>query len=670
MADARQVIGCCPLDCQDTCSWVAHVEDDRVVRVVGAKDHPITRGVLCAKVNDYQARTYAPDRLLHPLRRSGPKGSGQFERISWDEALDTIAMRFLDIIESDGAEALMPLYYLGSMGVVQRQALRRLFHGLGASNLHGEVCGAPMSTLWAEGHPVGFDPEDMVDSRLILLWGVNMLSTCHHHWQFVKEARRRHGARVICIDPRRTRTAEQCDEHIAIRPGSDAVFAAGLAHVMLAEGVADLDYARAAAADFDGYCAQVEPWTPERTAAVCGIDAETIVRLAREFAAARPAVIRSGVAPQQTVRGEAFMRSLSALAILGGHWRHPGGGLFVFDAPDFDEFDAARADLTPGEPRSLDLSALGPALTDTTLAPPVKGLMVWCMNPAVIQVDAGRVRQGLARNDLFTVVLEHFMTDTARYADIVLPSTTQLEHFDVVGAWGHHYISVNNPAIAPLGESKSHGEVMRLLALRLRLTDPAFGESDEAIAAAALPPGVELSDLKTEGWRKVSPPRPDPAAGEAKLKFCSDELEPVTSDTLRLLTPKSHYFLNSTFANMARQRKAQGHPALEMNPSDAAERCLVDGQPVMLRNERGEVPAALTVTDAICPGAVALCGKWWSEPAETAALANLLSPSVWSPGGQPAYNDTFVWVESRSPAATGDTDGAIGENTAAILAGA
>ena len=646
MTEATQVKGCCPLDCQDTCAWIAHVEDGRVTRIEGARDHPFTRGVLCAKVNDYQARTYAPDRLLHPLRRTGAKGSGGFERISWDEALDTVAGRFNDIIASHGAEALMPLFYLGSMGVVQRQALMRLFNGLGASRLHGEVCGASMSALAAEGHPVGFDPEEMVDSRLIVLWGVNMLSTCHHHWHLVKEARRRHGARVVCIDPRRSRTAEQCDEHIAIRPGSDAVLAAGLAQVMLAEGLADLDYAHDAAADLDAYRAQVEPWTPERVAAACGIEAETVVRLAREFAAAKPAVLRAGVAPQQTVRGEAFVRSLSALAILGGHWRLPGGGLFVFDAPVFDEFAAARADLTPGEPRSLDLSALGPVLTDGDLDPPVKGLMVWCMNPAVIQVDVGRVRRGLARDDLFTVVLEHFMTDTARYADIILPATTQLEHFDVLGAWGHHYITVNNPAMAPLGEAKSHGEVMRLLAPRLGLDGPAYGESDEQIAALALPPGLTLAALKAEGWRKVSPPRPDPAAGAARLRLTSDELEPIASDTLRLLTPKSHYFLNSSFANMPRQREAQGAPALEMNPADAAARGLADGQSVVLANQRGEIQATLAVGDAICPGAVALAGKWWSEPAETAALANLLTPSSWSPGGQPAYNDTFVEVEA------------------------
>jgi anaerobic selenocysteine-containing dehydrogenase len=646
MASTKEIKGCCPLDCQDTCAWTAHVEDDRVVGVKGAKDHPFTRGVLCAKVNDYQNRIYASDRLLHPLRRTGEKGSGTFERISWDEALDTIAQRWKAIIESDGPEALMPLFYLGSMGVVQRHALMRLFHGLGASRLHGEVCGASMSALWAEGHPVGFDPEEIVDSKLIILWGVNMLSTCHHHWQLIKEARSRHGTRVICIDPRRTRTAEQCDQHIAIKPGSDAILAMGIAQIMLEEGLADLDYFRAVAADADAFAEQVKPWTPDRVAEACGMETETVVALAREFAAADPAVLRAGVAPQQTIRGEAFVRSLSALASLAGHWRKPGGGLFIFDAPAFDEFAAARDDLAPGETRSLDLSALGPALTDSTMEKPVKGLMVWCMNPAVVQVDSGKVRQGLAREDLFTVVLDHFMTDTARYADIVLPATTQLEHFDIVGAWGHHYLSVNNPAVAPQGEAKSHGEVMRLLAPRLGLDHPAFSESDEEIAATTLPDGLDLETLREEGWRKLSPPRPDPSRSETKLRFAGDDPEPVPSDALRLLTPKSHYFLNSSFANMPRQRKGEGPPSLEMHPIDADSRGLVDGQAVTIRNERGAVQTALQVSDIITPGAVTLVGKWWSEPEETAVLANMLTPSIWSAGGQPAYNDTFVDVEA------------------------
>jgi anaerobic selenocysteine-containing dehydrogenase len=646
MSASYQVKGCCPLDCQDTCSWVAHVVNGRVTRVEGARDHPFTRGALCAKVNDYQERTYAPDRILTPLRRTGPKGSGQFERISWDLALDTIAARFGEIIESDGPEALLPLNYLGSMGVLQRRALMRLFHVLGASRFHGSICGAAGNVLEAEGHPRGFDPEEIVDSRFILLWGANLLTTSHHHFHFIREARRR-GARVVCIDPRRTITAKACDEHVSIFPGSDCVLAAGLAHVLLKEDLADLEFARTVIADMDAFRAQVEPWTPERVGEVCGLAADTVRRLGREFGTARPATIRCGVAPQQTVHGETFVRSLSALAILGGHWRHRGGGLFTETTPVFDESGALRPDLIAGKPRSLDMARLGEHLTSDELVPPVKGLMVWTMNPAVDQPDVRLVREGLLQDDLFTVVLEHFMTDTARYADIVLPSTTQLEHFDVQGAWGHHYISVNNPAIEPLGESKPHSEVLRLLAARMGLTHPALFESDEEIAGACLPAGLSLDDLQSKGWYKSPRDRPDFDAMDWHLTVATGVPVPVTrpdADALQLLTPKSHYFMNSSFANMPRQRKAMQRPTLEMNTADARRRGLAEGQEVLVRNDRGALRVWLNLTDDIHPGVVALPGKWWSLPEVTGAVANELTPSAWSPGGQPAYNDTFVEV--------------------------
>ena len=319
--------------------------------------------------------------------------------------------------------------------------------------------------------------------------------------------------------------------------------------------------------------------------------------------------------------------------------------------PVMHEDRAASPELTPGRPRSLDLARLGPVLTDERLDPPIKGLMIWNMNPAVVLPNAGQVWRGLSREDLFTVVLEHFLTDTARFADIVLPSTTQLEHFDLQGAWGHHYISVNNPAIAPLGETKSHGEVMRLLAKRLGLTHSALQASDEDIAASALPCEVELSKLKVDGWKKCSPPRPKLESSSKKLSLTGQALAPSPNSSpemLQLLTPKSHYFLNSSFANMPRQRKGQGKPMLEMNPDDAAIRGLSDGQQIVLKNELGELHTALRVTDSVCLGVVALPGKWWSRPAQTGAVGNLLTPSAWSPGGQPAYNDTFVHVESAS----------------------
>lgn len=643
MSETREIVGCCPLDCQDTCSWVATVAQGRVTQVKGAADHPITRGTLCAKVNDYQARTYAPDRLLHPLRRTGPKDSGTFERIGWDAALDEIAERFGAIIATHGADALMPLSYLGAMGTVQRQALRRIFHALGASDIHGEVCGAPMSLLAAEGHMVGFDPEDMVESRLIVLWGANLLTACHHHWHFIKEARARHGARVIAIDPRRTRTARQCDEHLAIRPGTDAVLAAALAQTLVEDGTADLAGAGRVSEDLDAYLAEIAAWPAERAAEVCGIDADTIRRLARAMSEATPAVIRAGVGPQQTVDGERFLRGLSALSWLSGQQGRKGGGLFVFTVPDYNEAAAACPDLKPRTPRSLDMSMLGHSLNDQGMDPPIKGLMVWCMNPAVTLPDTGHVRQGLAREDLFTVAVEHFMTDTARYADIVLPATTQLEHFDIVPPWGHHYIAVNHPAIGPVGEALSHGEIMRRLAPKLGLDHPAFSQSDEEIAASALPPGVSLETLKSKGWVKVAPV-PAPAQN---LRFTGEPLRaPLMpgADEVRLLTPKAHYFLNSSFANMPRQRMSQGKPTVQLHPDEAAARGLADGDTARLANTQGWVDATLSVSDGILPGVAALEGKWWSQPEKTAAVGNLLTPSTWSSGGQPAYNDTFVTI--------------------------
>ncbi len=634
----HEVVGCCPLDCQDSCSWIAHVVDGRVERVTGAKDHPFTRGVLCAKVRDYEARTYSPDRLLYPLRRIGPKGKGAFEPISWDEALGTIADRFTEIIDRDGPEALMPLHYMGSMGVVQRRSLMRIFHAVGASRIHGSVCGAAGNAIVQAGHPFGFDPEEIAESELILLWGANVLTTCHHHWHFYELARKRKGARLIAIDPRRTRTAERCDSHLAIRPGTDAVLAAGIAHVLLDKGLADLEYARQAALDLDAYAAEVEPWTPRHVAAVCDLPEEDIVDLATAFGKARPATIRSGIGPQQTVDGDLYTRGISALSILAGHWRLKGGGLFIEAYPTINDMAAERPDLVPGDPRSLDLAKLGRVLTAKDLDPPVKGLMIWGMNPAIIQTDVETVWRGLSRDDLFTVVIEHFMTDTARYADILLPSTTQLEHFDIQGAWGHHYLAVNHPAIEPLGEAKNHGDVMRLLAARMGLDHPALRDSDEEIAASALPDDIELEELMRKGWMKASPQRPDLTSGGPSLRIATGIPAPdaarvpgeVPSDKLRLLTPKPHYFLNSSFANMPRQRKNQGMPVLQMNADDASTRGLIDGNTVMARNDRASLVVALQVTDKIRPGTVVLEGKWWCYPTETAAVANRLAPDSWS----------------------------------------
>ena len=641
------VKGCCPLDCQDSCSWTVTVEDGQARRVEGAKDHPITRGVLCAKVRDYEQRLTAPDRVLHPLRRAGAKGEARFERISWDEALDEIAARFKRIIAEHGAEALMPFHYLGSMGVVQRFALMRVFHALGASLPVGGVCAVSAGALMSEGHPMAVDPEDTIHAQLILLWGQNTLTTGHHHWHFLEEARKR-GARIVTIDPRSTRTAKASDQHLRIIPGSDAVLAAAMARVMITEGLADTTGAKASSSDFEAYRASVMEWTLPRAAAATGLGEEEIANLAREFGRAHPTLIRAGIAPMQIVHGEGFVRGLSALALLGGHWNYKGGGLSILTIPDLPEANAGRNDLIAGKPRRLDIAKLGQVLTDDTLAPPVKGLMVWSANPAVTQIDSALVRKGLARDDLFTVVFDHFITDTARNADIVLPATTQFEHFDVQGAWGHYYVSANEAAMAPMGEAMSGGALMRALARRLGLDHPALKESDEEIAASALPEGWRLEDLRAAGWRKLQPQASGPQ-GPISLHggpIAAPAAAPERA--LQLLTPKSHYFLNSTFANMPRQRKSQGIATIEIHPDEAHRRALADGDMAMVRNGATMISVAIKVTDMILPGLAVLEGKWWGDDDTGSAQMNRLTEARFSPKGQPAYNDTHVTIE-RAP---------------------
>ena len=642
-----QVKGCCPLDCQDSCAWVAHVEDGKVIRVEGAKDHPVTRGVLCAKVKDYEQRLTAEGRLLHPLRRAGPKGAGQFERISWDEALGTIATRFKAIIAEHGAEALMPFQYLGTMGMVQRFALMRIFHALGASNAGGNVCGASASSLLGDGHPMNVDPEETPDARLIILWGQNTLTTCHHQWHFIEEARKK-GARDIAIDPCRTRTAKMCDEHLAIRPGSDAVLAAAIGRHLLATGRADLELAEFWTTDLETYRSEVDSWTFECAAAATGLPQEQIANLAEAFATARPALIRCGIAPQQTAQGETFVRGLSAISILGGHWRHRGGGLLVFAFGKDNDTGVARPDLCQGNPRTLDRAKLAAILNDEALTPPVKGLMVWSANPAATQIDGPATQRGLSREDLFTVVIDHFLTDTARYADIVLPATTQFEHVDVQSAWGHHYLLANNPAVAPFGETRSSGAIMRGLAAKLGLDDPLFMESDEEMAAAGLPEGWVPAELKETGWRKSSYPRPPIAPRQNRFTIASGGVtapKDAAGSLLQVLNPKSHYFLNSTFANMPRNRKSQGAPTATLHPNEARSRGLANGDRVRLRREGVKVDVALAVSDAVREGVVTLEGKWWEEGREDAVPLNRLTPSKWSPAGQPAYNEAWVMVE-------------------------
>ncbi|MGH7718321.1 MAG: molybdopterin-dependent oxidoreductase, partial [Gemmatimonadaceae bacterium] len=511
----------CPHDCPDTCAMLVTVEDGRATRVAGDPQHPYTQGFLCAKVNRYVERTYHRDRLLTPLRRVGAKGEGRFAPISWTEAIDEIATRLGEIAASaHGPQAILPYSYAGTMGLVQGSSMdRRFFHYVGASKLDRTICSEAgrVGMQMTVGGSIGADAEGIPECELVLLWGTNTLTSNPHLWPFVRQARER-GAPVIAIDPLRTRTAEQCDEWLPIRPGTDAALALGLMHVIFAEGLEDREYIDRYTLGGDALRERAREYAPQRVAAITGLDAERIVSLARRYAAARAAFLRVNYGLQRHAGGGMAVRTIACLPAVVGHWRRPGGGVQLSTSGNFRFNKAAleRPDFSPPV-RTINMIRLGEALTTGDAGvggPPVRALVVYNSNPAAVAPDRGAVRRGLARDDLFTVVLEHFQTDTADWADIVLPATTQLEHWDVHLAYGHHYASLNRPAIAPLGESKPNTETFRLIAARMGLDHPAFLDDDLAIIRQALDTehsnmeGVTFDALLERGWVRLNVPRP------------------------------------------------------------------------------------------------------------------------------------------------------------------
>src|ERR1041384_6552296 len=507
----------CPHDCPDTCAMLVTVEDGRAVKVAGDPAHPFTRGFLCTKVANYEQRTHSPDRVRTCLRRTGAKGEGRFAVISWDEALDEIASRFKELAQSpEGAETILPYSYCGTMGLVQSQSMdRRFFHRLGASQLDRTICASAGAAGYdaTNGARLGTDPERFADARLILLWGTNTITSNVHLWPFILEAKHK-GARLIAIDPRRTRTADNCDEHIAPLPGTDAAFALGLMHVIFAEGLEDRDYLARHTVGAEELRRHVREYAPARVAEICGLEVETIVRLAREYATTRPSVIRLNYGLQRHAGGGMAVRAITCLPAVTGAWRDAAGGCLLSTSSTFPLNYAAleRPDLLPDpRPRTLNMSALGDALTKVN-DPPVRALYVYNSNPAAVAPDQAQVLKGLMRADLFTVVHEQFMTDTCDYADIVLPATTQLEHFDLHKAYGHLYLVVNERAVAPLHEAKPNSEVFSLLAARLGFTEACFKDSDEVNGGQALASdhpalkGITLERVRERGWLRLNVP--------------------------------------------------------------------------------------------------------------------------------------------------------------------
>ncbi len=504
-SSSTTVLGTCHHDCPDSCGWEATVADGVVTRLRGNPDHPYSLGELCPKVNRFVSRVYAPDRLLAPMLRVGPKGSGQFERTTWDRALEVIASAVGGVIDEHGGEAVMPWWDAGTQGVIQMSCLDRpFFAGLGASRLGGSLCGATARHGFSEtcGSGRGADPSDVAHSDLVILWGTNTRLTNRHLWPFVDQARGR-GARVVVIDPLRTVTAESADLFIQPLPGTDVALILSMINVIVADDLVDHDYVERHTTGIDELVAAAAPWTPERAGAVCGLAPEVIAELARAYATTRPAMIRTLIGAEHHRQGSMFFRTLACLPTLVGSWRELGGGLarsvgaWASDTVDDSVFDS------PSDTRVLNMNHLGRNLCDPEVG--VHALFVWCGNPVVSVPNAGAVRRGLARDDLFVVVSEQFMTDTARFADVILPATTQLEHVDVVESWGHLQVGWNEPAIEPRGEAVANTEMWRRLAAAMSVDDPRFALSDEELVTSALV-DVDIEVLRRDGFVRVNAP--------------------------------------------------------------------------------------------------------------------------------------------------------------------
>ena len=686
-ASTQVIRGACPHDCPDCCATLTTVENGRATRIQGDPDHPFTQGFLCAKVNRYLERTYHKDRLTVPLRRTGPKGSGQFEPASWDEALTDIAAKLNAIrASSDGPESILPYSYAGTMGYVQGESMdRRFFNLIGASQLDRTICATAGAAgmQMTVGANVGADAEGLPWSDLVLLWGTNTLTANPHMWPYVTKARE-NGATVICIDPIRTRTADQCDEWIGIRPGTDAALALAMMHVIFAEGLEDADYIDRYTIGGDQLRDRAKEWTPARAATLCGISEAAIISLARRYGRAKAAFLRINYGLQRHGGGGMAVRTLACLPAVCGHWRRPGGGILLSSSKSFQfNKDAlARPDLATGPTRTINMIKLGEALNSPDAGvggPPVKAFICYNSNPAAVAPDRSAVVKGLAREDLFSVVLEHFQTDTADWADWILPATTQLEHWDVHFSYGHLYASLNKPAIAPMGEAKPNTEIFRLIAAKMGLEHPALKEDDVAIIKGSLTTtsdrmkGVTFDSLADNGWVRLNVPRPFVpfAAGNfptpsGKCEFYSERLKAMGMDPLPTFTPPHefpettpvlaakyplqlissprHQFLNSTFVNIESLRRGAA-PEIVLHTVDAAERGIVEGMRVVVANDRGYFTGIARVGDSVREGVANAPSVWWTKLAPDGKNANDTTSQLETDLGRgPVFYDNLVEI--------------------------
>ncbi|CAM2343710.1 molybdopterin-dependent oxidoreductase [Burkholderia vietnamiensis] len=678
----------CPHDCPDTCAMRVTVENGKAIKVTGDPEHPPTQGVLCTKVSRYADRVHHPDRLTVPLKRIGAKGEGRFAPITWNEAFDEIGRRLGDIA-ARSPESILPYSYAGTMGLVQGEGIaQRFFHKIGASRLERTICAAAGAAglRYTYGGNIGMHLEHFEESELILIWGANPIASSLHFWTRAQEAKRR-GARLVAIDPYRSLTAEKCHQHIALKPGTDGAFALGMMNVLITENLLDHDYIAHHTVGFEALKARALSYPPERVAQICGIDASELIELARRYGATRKASIRLNYGMQRVRGGGNAVRAIASLPGLTGAWRDRAGGLLL-SSSEFAPIDHAallRPDLIPGWPhklpRIINMNAIGDALLhpgDDAFGPKVEAVIVYNSNPVAVAPDSSKVAAGFAREDLFTVVLEHFQTDTVDFADIVLPATTQLEHLDIHKSYGHTYVMANLPAIPPVGEARPNTEIFRGIARSMGLDEPVLYHSDEEVAQAALrwdDPTLDSdwNTLKHAGWVKLKLADAPFANGgfrtpSGKCEFHSARLEQMGLDPvpdylppyesaeaspelaarypLAMISPPARHFLNSTFVNVESLRNTEGEPHLDIHPADAESRGIGDGDMVRIFNDRGSMQAVARVTDRARAGLVVGLSIWWKKLSADGRNANeVTSQALTDLGNSATFYDCLVEVE-------------------------
>ena len=706
VSETRVVRGACPQDCPDTCAFLYHVEDGKLVEVTGDPDHPMTRGGLCVKLKNFAEHHYNPDRLLYPMKRVGAKGSGQFQRISWDEALAQIKTRWTEIIAQYGTQAIMPHAYLGHQGTLNGlTAGDAFFNRLGSTVAEKTYCESGSSTAWimTVGPTGGLDVESLAYSKYIIVWGMNMLSTNLHAWPFILEARR-NGAKVVVIDPVRTRTAKQADWHIPIKPGTDAALALGMMNVIIAENLVDHDYVNKYTLGFDELKARAAEFPPDKVEKITGIPAADIRTLAREYATAQPSAIRQGVAVERSPGGGDAIRAITSLPALVGAWRHVGGGTVEMPIWEFPfKFDfMCRPDwIRPGT-RVVNELDLGDALTGAMkLDPPIKSLFVYNSNPVSQAPNASQIVEGLKREDLFTVVSELFITDTARYADLLLPATMQAEQYDLMVTWGHLYVMLNQPAILAPGECVPNVDLFRRLAKIMGFEDEYWGFTDDEMLMRCYDwtspqmQGITLDLLKEKGYMRLNVGMPDKRTPHAEGNFktpsgkCefkssaaangnfvvsvwrsgyeamqpgtpvdpvpnyipsqeSPEANPALAKRypLNMVSPKPHAFLNTQYANEPVQQRRQGEQLIVIHPSDAAVRRIENGSYVRVFNDRGSFEARAELSEDVMVGLLMTNVGHWPGLNRSGTAVNSTTPPRHSNLGQAgAYSDNLVDVQ-------------------------